>query len=131
VCTGFGTGSDVAAALHTGAGRVVAFKTMRSFYNLNERLTSSIFLVHLERDPQEYLDTLRFHSNSTVRFVPSQYSRVNGSQELRAPSSYFLLRASNLIAGIAWRLRLNGAFKVARRIGLKRLFSVDGRNSRR
>jgi hypothetical protein len=82
----------------------------------------------LERDPQEYVDTIcDFIQIPRFSLVPSQCVRVNGSDEIRAPSSYFLLRAGRLMVATASILRFNTAFKLARRFGLKSLFYGRGR----
>jgi hypothetical protein len=82
----------------------------------------------LERYPQEYVDTIcDFIQIPRFSLVPSQCVRVNGSDEIRAPSSYFLLRAGRLMVATASILRFNTAFKLARRFGLKSLFYGRGR----
>jgi hypothetical protein len=82
----------------------------------------------IERDPQTYVDSIcDFISIPRFALLPSLRERVNTSDDLRAPTNYPLLRISRGMARIVWALRLDGAFKVARRIKLKRLFFGRGR----
>lgn len=82
----------------------------------------------LEREPQAYLDSIcDFIRIPRFALLPAHFARLNRSDKLRAPTSYLLLRSSNLMARVAFQLRLNAAFKIARRIGLRRLFFGRGR----
>jgi hypothetical protein len=82
----------------------------------------------LERDPQGYVDSIcDFIRISLFSLRPSQRVPVNGSEEIRAPSSYFLLRAFRFMVAVASSLRFNAAFKLARRIQLKGLLLGRGR----
>jgi hypothetical protein len=79
-------------------------------------------------DPQAYVDRI-CDFIQIPRFVlpPSQQARVNVSEDMREPTSYALLRISRCMGAVASALRLRVAFKIAKHIGLKRLFFGKGR----
>ncbi len=82
----------------------------------------------IERDAQAYVDRV-CDFIEIPRFVldPSQRLRVNGSEELRAPTSYVLLQVPRVMSRIASALRLRAAFKISKHIGLRRLLFGKGR----
>jgi Sulfotransferase family len=82
----------------------------------------------IERDTQAYVDAIcDFIEIPRFTLLPSQKARVNTSEDLRAPTSYALLRFSNAMGAIAWALRFRSAFAFARSVSLKMLFFGQGR----
>jgi hypothetical protein len=81
----------------------------------------------IQSDPQGYVDRIAdFLEIPRFVLASAQSVRVNSSEEMRAPSSYALARIAHFMAVIAFTLRLQPAFRVAKGIGLKRLFFGQG-----
>jgi Sulfotransferase family len=81
----------------------------------------------IEHDPQTYINEIcDFIQIPRFALPVPQQARVNVSQEMRAPSSYALLRMCRFMSTAASALRWRGAFRLAKRTGLRQFFFGKG-----
>jgi hypothetical protein len=82
----------------------------------------------IKRDAQAYIDRIcDFVRIPQFSLPPSQQSRVNGSEDLRAPTNYTLVRMYRYLSAAASALRFKTAFRLANRIGLRPFVFGKGR----
>ncbi|HJU09438.1 MAG TPA: sulfotransferase, partial [Candidatus Binataceae bacterium] len=92
--------------------------------------TSVLITIYddIERDMQAYTDAVcDFIKISRFVLPHSDKVRVNASRDMRAPTSYSLIRLGRGLVALVWAIRFRAAFKIARSAGLKRLFFGHGR----
>jgi hypothetical protein len=74
----------------------------------------------IERNPQTYINEIcDFIQIPRFALPAPQQARVNVSQDMRAPSSYALIRMCSFMGAAASALQLRAAFRLAKRTRLK------------